>query len=159
MGAALVLETAAAMPDRRKFSLNPSFALVLFVFAIVAEVGGWWCWNVWFVRFQSGYQWSMTRWWSQGERKMRIVGLCCVDLLCCSLQWTLATAETWSVPPLLILGILGDALWLAAHPVMPRSLLNGVIFIHSYTLFHCSCNPWTMISNITEPFWNKDGFK
>ena len=35
MGAALVLDTAAAMPDRRKFSLNPSFALDLFVFAMV----------------------------------------------------------------------------------------------------------------------------
>ena len=47
IGAALVLETAAAMPDRRKFSLNPSFALVLLVFAMVGYVvAGWWCWNV-----------------------------------------------------------------------------------------------------------------
>ena len=35
MGAALVLDTAAAIPDRRKFSLNPSFALVLLVFAMI----------------------------------------------------------------------------------------------------------------------------
>ena len=121
MGAALVLETAAAMPERRKFSLNPSFALVLLVFAMVL-VG-----NVEMVLECSCCYYCLIPAWIpvkcnqmmepgyQCSCKMRQLGLELSwrwSVPCWSLQWTLTTAETWSVPSLLILGwgfVLGRA--------------------------------------------------